>query len=145
MAIKITHAMGRSKGPYISVKKAEYVDDYRIRLVFNDGIERVVDFGNYLRHARHPDIRKYLDIKKFKNFRLRYGQLDWPNFDIRFPISELHSGKIKFTKSEKGLFAGTPDEAIDFTRPDNRVLLPPSTIKRLKANAKKEDVSLELL
>jgi hypothetical protein len=95
--MRIIDETGKSKGPYITVVDAKYIEDYRILVTFNDGIARLVDFGGFLRTARHPDIRKYLDIEEFKKFEIVYGQLEWPNLDLVFPIIELYRGKIEYT------------------------------------------------
>jgi hypothetical protein len=144
--MRIIDNTGRSKGPYISIVEAEYIDGYRLLLMFDDGTSRLVDFGEYLRHARHPDIRKYLDLDNFKKFKVVYGDIEWPNLDIVFPIMQLYQGKIQFTPGH-GVFAKTAQAALESTRPENReaIPLPTPTLRRLKTRAKKEDVPLDLL
>ena len=145
--MRIIHNTGKSKGPYISVTDAKYIDDYRLSITFNDGTSRLVDFGDYLRHARHPDIRKYLDLKNFKNFKVVYGDIEWHNLEIVFPIMQLYQGKIEFSPSKNSIFAQSPADAIESTRKrmEDRISLPNPTLRRLKARAKKEDLPLELL
>jgi hypothetical protein len=138
--VRIIDNTGKSKGPYLSITDAKYIDEYRILIIFDDGISRLVDFGDYLRHARHPDIRKYLDLKNFKKFKVVYGDLEWPNMEIAFPITELHKGKIEFRPSKHGLFAPSPAEAIESTRkanvkPQLRERMHPSMKHRTKKKA----------
>ncbi len=52
----------------ISIEKADYLGDYVIRLKFSDGIERSIDFSNFLRNARNPMTKKYLDKIFFNHF-----------------------------------------------------------------------------
>ncbi len=78
----------------IEIKNAEYIQDYKIRLTFNDGKEKVVDFGPFLRSARNPMTKKYRDIEEFRKFKIRYGDLDWNDMELCFPIADLYRGKI---------------------------------------------------
>jgi hypothetical protein len=79
---------------YLRITEAKYVSDYKIRLTFNDGRERVMDFESFLRKAQNPDITKYRQMRKFKNFHLHYGDLMWGDFEMIFPIADLHREEI---------------------------------------------------
>ena len=79
---------------YLEISRAEYVSGYRIRLTFNDGAVRVVDFEPFLRQARNPDLTQYRRLRKFKSFRLHYGDLMWGDFAMLFPVADLYAGKI---------------------------------------------------
>jgi hypothetical protein len=79
---------------YLQITEAEYVSGYKIRLMFNDGTERVMDFEPFLRKAQNPDITKYRQMRKFKSFRLDYGDLMWGDYDMIFPITDLYRGEI---------------------------------------------------
>ena len=50
--------MKTTKTKYIDVAGAEYVSNYKVRLTFDDGTSRVMDFEPFLRRAQHPDITK---------------------------------------------------------------------------------------
>lgn len=78
----------------IEIVAAEYVEEYRIRLRFNDGSERIVDFEGYLRNAPNPLYKKYLDVDEFKKFKIVYGNLDWSDYEMCFPIADLYEGNI---------------------------------------------------
>ena len=79
---------------YLEITEAEYVARYKIRLVFNDDLERVMDFNPFLRKARNPHITKYRSTEKFKSFRLDNGDLMWGDFEMIFPITDLYRGEI---------------------------------------------------
>lgn len=79
---------------YLEVTEAKYVSGYNIRLTFNDGFMRVMDFEPFLRKALNPDITKYRQLRNFKKFHLHYGDLMWGDFDMIFPITDLYSGTI---------------------------------------------------
>jgi hypothetical protein len=78
----------------LKIDSAKYLSDYAIRIKFSDGNERVVDFKPFLSKTLHPSIKKYLDEKKFSNFLLTDGNLNWNDYDLIFPISDLYSGQI---------------------------------------------------
>jgi|SRR5208283_4173153 len=84
---------------YLEVTEAKYVSGYRLLLTFNDGEVRVVDFGPFLEKARNPDTTDYRDLKKFKSFRIEYGDLIWGDHQMIFPIMDLYRGSI--LKGEK--------------------------------------------
>jgi len=66
----------------------------KIRLTFNDGMVRVMDFEPFLRKALNPDITKYRQLRNFKKFHLHHAILMWGDFDMIFPMEDLHHGNI---------------------------------------------------
>jgi len=79
---------------YINVTTAEYLDGYRLRITFDDGVVRVVDFEPFLSKSHHPAIRRYLDKRRFKDFTIDHGHLFWNDYDLIFPIADLYAGEI---------------------------------------------------
>jgi len=86
--------MKTSAPTYLEVTQAEYVSGYKVRVTFNDGTAQEVDFEPFLRKARNPDLTQYCQLRKFKNFRLHYGDLMWGDYEMIFPITDLHAGVI---------------------------------------------------
>jgi len=86
--------MKTTKTKYIDVVGAEYVSNYEVRLTFDDGTSRVVDFEPFLRRAQHPDITKYRALKKFKSFHISNGNLMWGDYEMIFPVWDLYRGEI---------------------------------------------------
>lgn len=78
----------------ISITKAEYIGDYQIKFSFSDGIEKVINFLPFLSQARNPMTRKYLDKKLFSEYSLQYGDIVWKDYEMCFPIWELHEETI---------------------------------------------------
>ncbi len=78
----------------VDVVSADYIDNYRLHLVFSDGKERIIDFFPFLKGSSNPMIRKYLDLDNFRNFTIQYGDLVWDDYDLCFPIADLYEGKI---------------------------------------------------
>jgi hypothetical protein len=78
----------------IEIRSADYLAGYKARLRFSDGKERVVDFEPFLRHSLNPMIRAYLDLEKFQQFSVEYGDLQWNDYDLCFPAADLYEGRI---------------------------------------------------
>ena len=74
----------------MTIIEAKYVSEYTIFFRFSDNTEKVVDFGEFLRNSSHQEIRKYLDVELFQTFKIVNGDIDWGDFDLCFPISDLY-------------------------------------------------------
>jgi hypothetical protein len=79
----------------LKIDSAKYLSDYAIRITFNDGNEKLVDFKPFLSKSLHPSIKKYMDESLFSNFKLTDGNLNWNDYDLVFPISDLYKGNIQ--------------------------------------------------
>jgi len=62
--------------PLPLVTQAQYVDGFRIRLAFSDGLEAVVDFEDWLSGPVFEPLR---DPETFRRFFLEAGAITWPN------------------------------------------------------------------
>jgi hypothetical protein len=78
----------------INVTSAKRIKDYVIRIEFDDRTHQNVDFGPFLMHALHPDIRAYLQPALFSTFRIEHGELIWGDYDLCFPIIDLYRDQI---------------------------------------------------
>lgn len=80
--------------PVINITRVEQSGDYCLRLWFDDGSEQVVDFGPFLRDAQHPEVRAFLEPDRLRAFRLEHGDLVWGDYDLCFPIADLHANSL---------------------------------------------------
>jgi len=81
--------------PNIYITKAENAGNLTISLTFSDNTTRVVDIGDFIRRHPHPQYNKYLDPRKFSHFTIDSGNVVWgKNWDLIFPIDQLHAGVI---------------------------------------------------
>ena len=78
----------------LEITSAEYIKDYKIRLIFSDRKERIINFKPFLEQARNPMTRKFLDINEFKKFKIEYGDLVWNDYEMCFPIIDLYEDNI---------------------------------------------------
>lgn len=85
---------GKAKSP-LFIKRANYISGYTIEIYFSDGTVKRVDFERFLKSAKPPATRSYLDLKKFQQFRVIEGELDWNDLDLCNPLHQLYSGKVK--------------------------------------------------
>lgn len=93
--IKITYEpVDESKIEIIDIIRAEYVGGYKIHLWFSDGKNHVVDFEPFLISARNPMTTQYRDAKKFRQFRLVYGNLDWNDYEMCFSTEDLYNNDV---------------------------------------------------
>ena len=84
----------RETTDYLEITDAKYLSGYKIRLTFNDGKNRIFDFEPFLRKAQNPALSQYRQLRKFKTFRLVYGNLMWGDYEMIFPITDLYEGKL---------------------------------------------------
>jgi len=61
---------------FLKVSNAEYLDNYRIKLTFNNGETKTVDLQNELDGSVYKPLRQ---LDYFKNFRLPYNTVEWDN------------------------------------------------------------------
>jgi hypothetical protein len=86
--------MNATTTDYLEITEARHVSGYKLRLVFGDGTSHLMDFEPFLRRAQNPDLTKYRQLRKFKSFRLHHGNLMWGDYEMIFPIADLHRGEI---------------------------------------------------
>jgi len=78
----------------LKIDSVKYISNYTIRIKFSDGNEKLVDFKPFLSKSLHLAIKKYLDENLFRKFSLIDGNLNWNDYDLVFPISDLYNGQI---------------------------------------------------
>ncbi len=79
----------------VDVIEAEYLEGYKLRISFSDGMTQTVDFEPFLRSSLNPLIRKYLDPDLFRQFTVEYGDLLWNDYDLCFPVADLYENRLR--------------------------------------------------
>ena len=87
--------MSLQEGIELNVNAARWVSGYQLEITFSDGTSRLVDFEVFLKEADQPEVRKYLEIEKFKGFTITFGNLVWNDYDLCFSIEDLYSDSIQ--------------------------------------------------
>ncbi len=78
----------------VSIEKAVYLDGYKIKFDFSDGVSQIIDFEYFLKAAKNPMTKRYLDKDMFRNFSIAYGDNVWNDYEMCFPIWDLHEGLL---------------------------------------------------
>ena len=60
----------------IEVKKADYLRDYKIEVLFNTGEKKIIDLSNSLKGIVFQPLK---DIGFFKNFKINFNTIEWEN------------------------------------------------------------------
>jgi len=79
----------------VRIKKAKYLSGHKLKLLFNDGTEQIINFGPFLSNSLNPLIRKYLTQEEFMKYNLDDGDLEWNDYDLCFPVADLYENNIR--------------------------------------------------
>jgi Protein of unknown function (DUF2442) len=85
------------------VVRAEYADEYRIQVAFNDGLSGTVDFRSWL---SGPVFEPLKDVTYFRRFFLDGGTIVWPNGADVAP--ETLYDAVRGTRSDRALQPTAP-------------------------------------
>ena len=61
---------------FIEVTKADYLDGYRVKLLFNNGETRIVDLSQSLNGGVFAPLK---DLEFFKRFTIKFNTIEWEN------------------------------------------------------------------
>jgi hypothetical protein len=85
----------------MKIKNAEYVKEYKVKLLFNNGIEKEVDFKPFLKNAKNLFV-PLLDLAYFKQFSVNDTTICWPN-EVDFCPDVLYEIGAEVKKSKPSL------------------------------------------
>ncbi len=74
--------------PSLKIVSAEYLEDYKILVVFNNGAKKTIDFNAIVSEGRGIT-HKLRDLYYFRNFTLDPFSIDWNN-EIGFAPEYLY-------------------------------------------------------
>jgi hypothetical protein len=87
---------------FFDVTEAKYIDNYRIRLSFEDGSTGIADLSDY--PNKNNVFRLFLDMDYFRNFRIQYGTMIWGDGELDIAPEKLYTiatGKVIEYNSRK--------------------------------------------
>ena len=61
---------------FLEVIKAEYLNGYKVRLLFNNGETRIVDLSGSLEGNVFAPLK---DVEFFKRFTIKFNTIEWEN------------------------------------------------------------------
>lgn len=73
---------------YFNIIDALYVDEYQIRLTFENGKSGIVNFRDYVNSGEV--FTKFGDLEFFKNFEISYGTLCWGDGQVDIAPERLY-------------------------------------------------------
>ena len=82
------------KTKIIKLISVTYLKEFKLNLIFADGVSQLVDFKPFLESSSHAEVKKYLNLKKFKKFNFENNELMWGDFDLIFPIIDLYENNL---------------------------------------------------
>jgi len=62
----------------LHVTKADYITEFKIKVLFNDGLEKIIDLKNYINSKKHPFFQPLKQVNEFKKFHVN-KTLVWDN------------------------------------------------------------------
>ena len=78
------------------IKKAKYIDDYKIEIVFSDNTIRNIDLKDFLFKSQDPYVKKYINKKLFKQFRIKNGDICWGDNEFDLNPFNICNGKFDY-------------------------------------------------
>jgi len=79
----------------VKILNAQYLEDYRILLLFNDNKSVEVDFAGLLNSTPYRNEKKYLQKELFQQFSIEIGDLVWNDYDMCFQAKNLYKGILR--------------------------------------------------
>ena len=80
------------------IKKAKYIEDYKIHVTFNDAQCGVIDLKEIIYNDKRQVFRELVDIAKFKQFEVDFDTIVWrngldlaPEFLYNFLVQSQHA------------------------------------------------------
>ncbi len=89
-----------------NIKAAEIIGPWRLRVVFNDGLEGEVDLKAFIHAPRAGVFKALRDLDAFEQVYLQWGALTWPG-ELDLAPDTMHDA-IK----EAGIYAPNPLEEL---------------------------------
>ena len=74
---------------FFDVMEAHYIDNYRIRLRFEDGSIGIADLSDYPNEKNV--FRTFLDMNYFRDLRIEYGTIIWGNGELDIAPERLYT------------------------------------------------------
>lgn len=74
---------------FTEVAHAEYISDYKVSVLFNDGVKKIIDFYGILFLHDYPAFRLLKTVDEFKKFNVT-DTLEWDNGNIDIAPETLY-------------------------------------------------------
>jgi len=54
----------------LNIIKAQHLEEFKVKIWFNDGLEKIVDLKNYINSKKHPFFQPLKQVNEFKKFQV---------------------------------------------------------------------------
>ena len=61
------------------IKEADYIEDYKIHVTFNNGDSGIIDLKEVICNDKRPVFRELIDIAEFRQFKVNFDTIVWKN------------------------------------------------------------------
>jgi len=61
------------------IKEAEYIEDYKISITFNNGESGIIDLKEVICNDKRAIFMELVDVAKFRQFRVDFDTIVWRN------------------------------------------------------------------
>ena len=92
--MKISESYIENKTAELRIVDAKYLGNFIIEVHFSDDKINCVDFKQFIENSLLPEVKKYKSEKEFSKYELKNGNLNWNDFEMIFPLSDLHDKTI---------------------------------------------------
>jgi hypothetical protein len=62
----------------LNITKAQHLEEFKVKVWFNDGLEKIVDLKSYINSKKHPFFQPLKQVDEFKKFQV-HKTLVWDN------------------------------------------------------------------
>lgn len=85
----------------MKIVRFDILGDYRLRVCFDDGVEKVADMKSFLLTSGNPLIRKFLDKSLFDSVQLDdFGVLVWGDDDMDINPQAIYNGQFSMSHNQ---------------------------------------------
>ncbi|WP_461534737.1 DUF2442 domain-containing protein [Spongorhabdus nitratireducens] len=78
----------------VTISAVRHIKGHVLALTFSDGHIQPVDFAPFIFSSGHPVIEAYQDMGRFLGYKLIDGNLNWDDYNMIFPVTDLYKGKL---------------------------------------------------
>ena len=82
---------------FTEITHADYIGDYKVSVLFNDGVKKTIDFYNILFVNDYPAFRPLRNLEVFKNFKVT-DTLEWDNGNIDIAPETIYELGTEYSK-----------------------------------------------
>lgn len=77
----------------VMITNAVYLSGYRIEVEFDNGTKRTIDLQNFLENSKNAIVRRFLNLSRFRQFRIEDGTLAWGDNEFDLNPANIAEGK----------------------------------------------------